>query len=211
MADPHVVEDEQVTKLKEWWKENGMSISVGVGLGLTAIVGYNWWQSYTETRAETASTMFENLVSQVQDEQIDAAQETGQLLIADYQATPYAANAALMLAKVAAEQDDLPQAENHLRWIIDNSDSAGIVHAARLRLGNVLIAQEKYDEAMSLLSVENTTGFSSQYHELKGDIFAAKSEFKKAAQEYQSSIDTLLDGSGYNDILDMKLNDVRRD
>ena len=42
--EPHLAEDEELQKLKTWWKSNGTSIIVGIALGIGAIAGVNGWQ-----------------------------------------------------------------------------------------------------------------------------------------------------------------------
>ena len=37
-------EEEQVEKLKAWLKENGLSIVMGIVIGVGGIGGYNYWQ-----------------------------------------------------------------------------------------------------------------------------------------------------------------------
>jgi predicted negative regulator of RcsB-dependent stress response len=55
-------DDEQVEKLKAWLKENGMSIVLGIVLGVGGIGGYNYWQQYQQNRAAEASVHFETLL-----------------------------------------------------------------------------------------------------------------------------------------------------
>ena len=37
-------EEQQVEAVKKWWKENGVSLIVGVVMGLSAIAGWKYYQ-----------------------------------------------------------------------------------------------------------------------------------------------------------------------
>ena len=39
-------EEEQVEKLKAWLKENGLSIVMGIIIGVGGIGGYNYWNPF---------------------------------------------------------------------------------------------------------------------------------------------------------------------
>jgi hypothetical protein len=57
-VDEFLSEREQVDRIRQWWKENGAWIIVGVGGGVLALAGWNWWQGYQLQRAEQASAIF---------------------------------------------------------------------------------------------------------------------------------------------------------
>ena len=64
MADenrPLISRDPELEKAKAWWQAHGWPIVAGIAIGLTAVVGFNYWQSYEQTRAENASILFERL------------------------------------------------------------------------------------------------------------------------------------------------------
>ena len=54
-------EDEDVARARAFWNENGKSIIVGIVLGLSGIVGFNYWQSYEQHRGESASMLFDQI------------------------------------------------------------------------------------------------------------------------------------------------------
>ena len=51
-------EEAQVEALKRWWKENGQSTIIGLVLGITIILGWNFWQEHKKNQAEQASIAF---------------------------------------------------------------------------------------------------------------------------------------------------------
>ena len=62
--------DPDMDRAKAWWNEHGRSIVGGVVIGLSAVVGFNYWQNYQQTQAGDASILFEQLR-----EEIEAATE----------------------------------------------------------------------------------------------------------------------------------------
>ena len=44
MAD-YETEEEQIEALKDWWRENGNSLLIGVAVALVAVFGFRGWQT----------------------------------------------------------------------------------------------------------------------------------------------------------------------
>ncbi len=228
-TQPQFAENAELERAKAWWKKNGRAIVVGVGLGLGSVAGYNYWQSYQQTQAENASLLFGKLQDAVAAAAIDAETKTepsndtdtenqnhladpiaapirtlAEDLMSDYRTTPYATNAALLLAKAAVESDALAQAAQALQWILDNSDDNGMQHIARLRLASVLLAQEQSQAALALLTVEDQGGFSARYHELTGDAHLQAGDIDSARSAYQRGLDRLPPTSDEHALLKLK-------
>lgn len=205
--DLNLVEDDEQEKAKKWWQENRVPIISGVVLGLSIIIGFNWWQDYKTSRSESASMLYQELIVNDADKSRVSltATEVGQQLIDQYADTPYAGKAALILARISYDNKDLEGAREKLAWAMENSDQFETVHAARLRLATILIVEEKLDEAVELLSVEHMEGFESHYFEMRGDIYAQLGQSEKARDAYRAAIDGLAAGSMYEPVLRMKL------
>jgi predicted negative regulator of RcsB-dependent stress response len=124
--------------------------------------------------------------------------------MANYTSTPYAVHAALVLARSSVESKDLDAAEQHLRWVLDNSGDDGWLHVARLRLASVLLSKGETDSVITLLKVDDRAGFTSRYSELTGDAYHQKGEIEEARTAYQNSLDTLPAGSVNRSLLKLK-------
>ena len=48
-------------RAREWWRDYGRAIVAGAVIGLSAVVGFNYWQHREQTRAESASDLFETM------------------------------------------------------------------------------------------------------------------------------------------------------
>jgi predicted negative regulator of RcsB-dependent stress response len=76
----------------------------------------------------------------------------------------------------------------HLRWASQNATETDIQHVANLRLARLLIAEQNYDEAETLLLAQHPAGFDAGYEELKGDLYVARGEIGQARTAYDKAI-----------------------
>ena len=200
MIDPRYSEDEQAERLKEWWKKNGTSVIFGVAIGVSAIVGVNLWRHYTQTQAESASSLFTQLLST----QGEESEELGNELLSDYDNTPYAALAALYLAKINYEKGDISNAERMLGWALENSKQVSNQHVARLRLARIYLDTDRLSEAENLVDIKKFDGFESEYKELLGDIAMLKGDAESARSAYEEALNALPRGSRFSELLVLK-------
>ena len=182
-------EEQQIADLKKWWGENGASIIVGLALGLACVFGYRTWLAYQENQAAQASDIYTVMLQGLDRNDGQLVSERADLLITEFSSTPYAAFAALALAKNSSGEGDLEAAATQLRWVLDNGDADVVKDTARLRLVRVLIAQQKLDEAEALLQQpRSTTAFDSLYVEVSGDIYRARDDAAAAREAYQRAL-----------------------
>ncbi len=208
--EPHLAEDEELQKIKEWWKNNGSSILIGIGVGIAAIVGINGWKSYTEGRSESASLIYSQLQTAVSLEQKDQAVLFASELRNDFSASAYAFGGALLAAGVAYRGNDVETAREMLQWVLDSETESSLQHTARLRLAYIEIGTGNYNRALELLETDNTSGFESSYAELKADAQLASGNGELAHDLYGEAIASLPGNSGYGHILRAKKNNLAR-
>ncbi len=204
MVDLHLSDDEQAERLKAWWKENGSSVIIGAIIGISVIVGVNFWRDYKTSQGESASALYEMMLGNYRAQNIAAAETTGGKIMGTYSSTPYAGKAALLLAKISFDKNDLKSAQSQLRWAIGNAIEPATVHAARLRLARVLLAEKEYALVADLIAVDEFGGFESEYKELSGDLHVVKGELDQAREAYLAAAQTVPLGSSYGDMLKMK-------
>ena len=60
-------EEQQVEALKAWWAENGKSVMLGVGIGVAAIGGWQFWGKHKESQAREASDGYEQTIQSLAD------------------------------------------------------------------------------------------------------------------------------------------------
>jgi predicted negative regulator of RcsB-dependent stress response len=201
-------EQEELEKLKAWWKNYGTSLIIGVLLGAAVLVGFRYWTQHKEQRLQDASILYNQLVQDVRGRKTEAAREVGETLVKDYSATPYAGMAGLLLARLDFDAGDAKAARAHLQWVIDHARDAAAANAARLRLARLLAGAGEQDAALAMLNTKDRAGFEGEYEELRGDIYAAQGKRDEARGAYREALRHLPPDSPYLPVLNMKLDDL---
>jgi len=210
-VDPYRSEDEQIRALREWWKHNGSSTLMGVGLALAIVFGWQWWQQRGERLAEESAMLYQQLLEATERASGDPVQRTTAMHLAGQlrdlrSGGRFSDYASLLLARLLVEKDDLPGAEAELRTLVERlpATGPGAVEArirawlgrdmdpqigvlARVRLARVLHAQGKHDEALVLLDAGDPETFFAERQELRGDILVAKGDRAGALAAYEGA------------------------
>ena len=197
-------DDERVEDLKKWWRDNGLSIIAGIVLGVAAIFGWRYWNTYRDTEAEQASLSYDAFIKAVEEPDNHQARQSGQALLAASPGSPYAALTALRLAKLAMDSGDSTTAIQQLQWVIDHTKLAELGDIARLRLARIWFATDQLSDAKKLLDTINTASLTTELEELRGDIYLASNDTAKARAAYTAA---LAAGSA-NRILQIKLDNL---
>jgi predicted negative regulator of RcsB-dependent stress response len=203
-------EEEQAEAIKKWWKENGISVLAGVAIGVSLLIGWRWWQDYTELQAQTASMTYENMLSHLQQKKLAQAEEIASLLLKNHSNSSYAVLAQLHLAHQDLTQEDIESSHARLQWVIEqNSSLSQLTHIARLRKAKLFLSQDKINEAKSLIEPIPATGkFQAAYAELRGDIAVAEGQTEVARSAYKEALDTEALSYTHRQWVEMKLNDL---
>jgi predicted negative regulator of RcsB-dependent stress response len=202
----HYEDEAQVEQLRRWWRENWMALAGGLLLGLAGIFGWEAWQSARTAKAEHASKVYEDL-KRVPPERTERAAELWLHLTRDFPTTPYAAQAALLLASQAAARQDWAAAQAKLEWVRDHTGDPGLRKLAALRLARVLWQQQRADDALELLDIADDDPFAALYLELRGDILFARGDRDAARAAYEKALEVGPAAAG-RDGLQRKLDDL---
>lgn len=208
--DPHLAQDEDLQKLKDWWSKNGSSIIVGIAAGLAAIVGVNGWNWYTANRAETASALYYQVRQSVAEQNPDKARELTRELRGDFAATPYAASAALLAAGATYETGDGEGAREMLQWALANAPDVNFEHTARIRLAYLELWEGNEERAIELATVDDPGRYVSHYAEIRAEAQRAAGRSNEALAAYDEAIAALSPGSSYAGVLAAKRNSLAR-
>lgn len=201
-------EEEQVEALKDWWKENGRSVIVGAILALAAVFGWRYWQDTTRSQAEAASTLYQQMLMQLDAGEGREVVETARRIIAEHATSPYAALASLSLAQQAVDQGDLDGAAAHLRWVMDNAKVGEVRILAQVRLARVLIAQGRADDALQQLATIGGGTYTVVVEEVRGDAHLAQGRRADALKAYQAALSAAADVPAKQQMLRMKVDDL---
>lgn len=201
--DAYKTEEEQVQAIKQWWKENSLSIIAGIVIGGAILGGYSYFTDYKQSQAQQASAIYSTVLSTKEDKTKDV-----ETLKNDYSSTPYAALASLTLAKDALDNNEVEKAVSELRWVIDNANDDGVQHIAKQRLARLYLSQNNIDAAESLIKGIKSQGFSATYSEIRGDINLAKNLPVQAKENYRLALSAMTPADQRYRIIKMKLDDL---
>jgi predicted negative regulator of RcsB-dependent stress response len=200
-------DQDDIERLKDWWKNYGAALITGVVLGLLLLFGNKYWQHYKESRLVAASELYDQLLQSQRLKQAEAVRVAGEKLVQEYAATPYAGLAALLLAQTRYQAGDVVGAKQHLKWAMEESGSPATGHAARLRLARLLAGAGESEAALALIEVKDKAGFVAEYQELKGDLLVALNRRDEARAVYRDALKHL-GSSSYQSVLQMKLDEL---
>lgn len=209
-------EQEQVENLKRFWQDYGTPIVIGLALALAAFAGWRYWQNAQLDESTRASGVFQEMMTAVQRSQLNPddkaahtdVQRLAKTLKQDFESTPFALNASLLLARQAVDGGDYKEAEKQLRWALEQKPDAAQRVLISTRLARVLLAQKQYDAALAVLDKEKDAGFLPTLEELKGDIYQAQNKTAEAQKAYQAAAAALAERDERRPLLEMKMADV---
>lgn len=201
-------EEQQVEALKKWWADNGKAVMLGIGLGLALIFGWRGWQGHTLSVAQEASGAYTEVMRSLETDD-DGEEFLGNVAAIKDQhgGSSYAAMASLAEARFHVEKNNLADAENALRWTIDQGAFKEIKSIARLRLSRVLNAQGKHDEALTVLDEVQSSNYAGLVNEIRGDIHLDSGNAKEALAAYRRAKESSA-VSAPDENLQMKLDDL---
>ena len=206
--DIHLTEEEQVEAIKKWWKDNAKSVIGGILIGLAVIYGGRTWFEQKSNHVEQASATYQAMIQDMQQSNATNAAEKASLLLGQFSDTPYSTLAALTMAKIKVDENNLVGAKSHLRWALDHSDQADLKHIARLRLVRVLLSEGNIEDAMALIESVDFGKYAASYQELKGDALVAKGQNDLAIGAYTLALESLEPGSRLRSYIEIKLDNL---
>ena len=210
-------EEENLEALRRWWDEYGRNLLLIAVLAAAGYGGWSFWQQSSSADRAAASDLYEEILLAAQPEdpagEPDPARivELAGRLRADYDNSIYARYGALYGAQQSVRQGDLAAAEEMLQWVVDNPGTSflqpvdeGLVLAASLRLGRVILARGEPERALELVNSIDPRSFEPGFHELRGEVYFALDRPEDARDSWLAARDA---GSS-SDGLRMKLENL---
>lgn len=207
MAD-YLTEQEQIQQLKNWVKQYGFTVLLGIIIALVITYGWRYWQNYHSRILQHASITYdEMLVQRAQNNTIGAINKANKLL-SQYPKTPYADMASLMLAQNDVLKKNYKDAKSHLDWVIQHSKTTSTREIARIRYARILITEKNPDAALKMLTTMDDKNFIGLIDEVRGDAYVAKNDLPAAKKAYQKALDELPNAEITRPILEIKLENL---
>lgn len=210
-------EDETLEQLKSWWARYGTPVLLSIAVVLLSFSGWRYWSTSTLEAASEAQALQQQMATAMQRLAVNTedkaantdVQRLGQQLINEYASTPYAVDAALLLAKRAVDAGDLVAAEKQLRVALELKPTPEIKVLTQTRLARVLAARQQYPAALALLDeIGDDPAAAPLVDEVRGDILMLQGQRDAAAKAYAAADAALAARDEARPVLDLKLADV---
>jgi predicted negative regulator of RcsB-dependent stress response len=202
-------DNEREEQLRRWWSDNWLWIVGGVALGLGALAGWQYWHKSRLQSAERDESSYLAVLDSLGKNDAAAATKKAEDLRALHPKSPYADQSDLALARAFVDQRKYDDAAGRLRVVAASSRDPQLRQVAQTRLARVLAEQGKHDDALKLLDVAKAGAFAPVYHEIRGDILAAKRDAAGARKEYDAAL--AADNTGEGPAIDTRYVELKRD
>ncbi|MPS48891.1 tetratricopeptide repeat protein [Methylobacillus sp.] len=180
-------EQDQLDAFRSWWKRNGNLVIGVAALALVGFGGYEGWQYYQYQQSAAASVQYQNMAStDIKD--ADKIRALSAELMDKYSSTPYAGRAAVAVAKLNYQEQDLESAKAQLTWAAKNAKEDAVRAIALLQLAAIQYEEKAYDEALKTLSEKHDAGYAGLFADLKGDVLAAQGKTEDAKAAYKDAL-----------------------
>ena len=203
-------DDDRVLVLRRWWESNAASMLVSLVLVIGGVIGWRWYNDYTQTREEAASSAYQRYIEA---RQRDAKPEEVATILAtldtDFSKTGYRAFSLFYRAHDAAEAQDYAKATQYLETVIKETKDDRLRDVARLRVARLQVQAGNTDAALETLRKITGQGFRSYVAELKGDILLGQHKVDEAREAYQAAA-AAAEGGEVQPVLQMKITDLAK-
>ncbi|MFT4257961.1 MAG: tetratricopeptide repeat protein [Pseudoxanthomonas sp.] len=199
-------EHEQGERVRNWLKNNGVSLLAGIALGLAVIFGWQWWQQRQQQQHALAYQNYQTAIDGLQGKDgkpadLKQVQDAVAKLGAKDKDSVYAGLAALRLAKAQVEAGQADAAIATLQAINPHPSLQPLV---QLRLARLLTEAGKPDEALKLLA----DAHDSSALEARGDALLAAGKRDEARDTYLKALTGMDVASPQRRLVELKLTDV---
>jgi len=199
---------EQSERVQKWLRENGLSIVVGIAIGLVGIFGWQQWRNHQASSESAASQLYQQAqIAQVSGK-LDVAAQLTDLLMKNYAASPYAVFAVSDRAKQQVLAKQLDKAEASLEWAESHAGDPALKSLTQLRIAQVQLARDNNAAALSTLDRIPANSFQGLSQELRGDVLVKLGRSDDARKAYQAALSALSDEAPQRGALQMKLDDL---
>ena len=204
----HLTEEQQLEALKEWWKEYGWSIVLGVVIAISVGFGWRFYQRYETQKTNHASLIYMHVMADAAEGNVQGARRQANVLRNHFARTPYAVLASFLLAQEAVQKNKLDDAVEYLQWAADHAHVATFKDMAKIRLARIYLAQHQPKKALALLDTRKDDAFAGLMAEVQGDVYVEMQDLTKARASYVLALKKLSEDAVTRHLLEMKLNDL---
>lgn len=201
---------EQSERLQQWLRQNGISIVVGILLGLVLIFGYRQWRNHQAKSRAEAAAQFNALTDAYAAGKGSQADGMVGVLIKEHPDTAYAVFAASARAANDVDNGKLDAARQSLEWAQAHAEGehGALKSLISMRLARVELAQGQAQQALAALSTIPDTQYAALRGELRGDVLVKLGRTSEARKAYQAALDAFGKDAPQTNSVRMKLENL---
>jgi predicted negative regulator of RcsB-dependent stress response len=199
---------EQGERVQQWLRKNGVSILVGIVLGLVLIFGWQQWKAHRAGHEQAAAGEYAALqlaVAQNKTTEIDVRTEG---LLKDYSDTAWSVFAASERAQRNLLAGQLDKVGGDLEWAKAHAKDETLKSLVDLRIAQLKFAQGKAEDAIATLDAMQGKSFAAIAQELRGDALVKLGRHDDARKAYQAAIAAMGDSAPQRGVVQTKLDDL---
>ena len=199
-------EQEQLDELKHFWKQYGNAITWFLIVVMGSYVAWNGYQYWERQQSSKAAALFDEVERTAASGDAAKLERAWNDMKDRFPGTTFAAQSALLAAKVFQQTEKADAAKSALLWASEHASDEASAQLARLRLANLLTQQKAYDEALKTLSKPFKPAFAGLAADIQGDIAVSQNKPQDAIQAYGDAWTKLEDNPEYRRLVAAKLN-----
>ena len=181
-------DDEQVERIKTWWKANGNSIIAGVVIGLGGFFAWQWWGGYQDKLAGEGAEAYEVFEQVAFGNDAEKTDDALAQLQSNFDGTSYSQFAAMELARQQVNAGSLQAAEKTLDNLLKQSSDSVLNPLLKTRLARLLVAQKRLDEAGKLLDSIKGDAYAAESATIRGEIAYMQGDMAAARRALEEAL-----------------------
>ena len=205
MAHLDLHEQEQVAKVKYFWRDWGKYIALLVILLIVAYLSSVVWNWHEKQQALKAATVYSEFSTNLTAKNTAKIYSIAKDLETSYPKVEYTAMANMSAAKFAIDNKQPDKAIEFLNWNIKNIKDKGLIAMSRLSLASIYIDNKQFDKAMEILKANQYAAFDALFYNARGNLYLTKGENDKARDAYKEALKKAGDDASMTQSIQMKL------
>jgi predicted negative regulator of RcsB-dependent stress response len=197
---------EQSERVQQWLRQNGLSIVVGIAIGLVGIFGWQQWNKHKAEHQADAANLYQQIQVAVAAGKSDNADALTEQLLKDYTDSTYAVFAVSDRAERQVQAKQMDKAIESLGWAESHATDANLKALSQMRIARVQLAQGKAADAIAALDRMQSKTYEGVSQELRGDALVKLGRPDDARKAYVAAKAAL--GENAPQSVQMKIDDL---
>ncbi|HET6432857.1 tetratricopeptide repeat protein [Dyella sp.] len=199
---------EQSELVQKWLRQNGVSIIVGIAIGLIGIFGWQQWRNHQASNRAQAAQVYQQIQSAEAAGNTAMADQLVERLQTEHEKSAYAVFATSERARRQVAAKEYDKAAGSLGWALAHAEDPALKGLTQLRMAQVQFAQGKAKEALATLDQLGDAQYRGLSQELRGDVLVNLGRVDDARKAYQSALSALSGDAPQRSSLQLKIDDL---